>query len=47
MSVLESGQKICVAPDCDKDHGPEVVSCKSQIVSRELLCHVKQLPTTM
>jgi hypothetical protein len=37
MPVLESGQKICVAPDCDQVHGPEVVSCKSQYVSRETI----------
>jgi hypothetical protein len=35
MSVVESGQKICVTHNCVKDHGPEVVSCKSQYVSRE------------
>ena len=37
MLVLLAGQTMCVAHNCDKDHGPEVVSCKSQYVSRETL----------
>jgi len=30
MYVINAGETICVALDCDKEHGPEVVSCKDR-----------------